>query len=142
MRIRSNIDGNKAIHRGQQGLWSHRCYMVVFEYNNGPQRICTAWEILDHLKDMGHQLLISLKLHPPGIISTAEEEVDPERHEKLTDGDARKPAQDTHESTGSNGRLSPALDFNPSNHTVKRALPPVHLAKPNESSKKVSCNLG
>ena len=60
MRIRSNIDGYKAIHRGQQGLWSHRCYMVVFEYNNGPQRICTAWEILDHLKDMGHQLLIAI----------------------------------------------------------------------------------
>ena len=44
----------------------------------------------------------------------------PERHEKLTDGGARNPAQDTHESTGSKGSLSPTLDFNPSKHTEER----------------------
>ena len=33
--MRSQINGNKAVHRGQRGSWQHRCYAVVLRYNNG-----------------------------------------------------------------------------------------------------------
>mgnify|MGYP001803529177 FL=1 len=35
MNVRSQIDGNKAVHRGQRGSWQHRCYAAVLRYNNG-----------------------------------------------------------------------------------------------------------
>lgn len=37
------MDGNKAIHRGQRGVWSHRCYASVLKYNIGPDWIVETW---------------------------------------------------------------------------------------------------
>jgi len=44
MRIRANIDGDKAIHRGQKGAWAHRCNAAVLKYNHGPLWIPMAWQ--------------------------------------------------------------------------------------------------
>ena len=34
MNVRSQMDGNKAVHRGQRRSWQYRCY-VALRYNNG-----------------------------------------------------------------------------------------------------------
>ena len=48
MKVRTAIDGNKAVNRGQRDSWQHRCHAAVLEYNRG-----IVW-VTDLLEDQYH----------------------------------------------------------------------------------------
>ena len=45
MKVRTTIDGNKAVNIGQRGSWQHRCHAAVLQYNRG-----IVW-VTDFLED-------------------------------------------------------------------------------------------
>lgn len=46
MRVRTNMEGAKAVHRGQKGAFAHRAHAAVLKYNNGVTWLISAWSEL------------------------------------------------------------------------------------------------